>query len=252
MLKMKNSAARLRSAFTLIELLVVIAIIALLIAILLPSLSRAREQAKRTVCSHNLKGLMLAVHMYATDNRDHLVTAGLAHGGVDDEQAAWINTLQEDYGNKLIAVCPADQSDYWQTPLPGTESYRRSSYGTNYYTVHPIAGIGPYDRLAMIERPSDTVLMVELVETGQFATSDHVHPEDWWLNPLRRASEQVEIEQHLSKSNYSFFDGHVGPFAFEETYRIDMDGSNFPQDLLFARNLYDPAIAPGGRKVLSN
>lgn len=63
-------------AFTLIELLVVVAIIALLISILLPSLSRARELSKRTVCSSNLRGIGQAMYIYAQDGDKFPVTSG--------------------------------------------------------------------------------------------------------------------------------------------------------------------------------
>ena len=56
--------------FTLIELLVVIAIIAVLMAILMPALNKAKEQGQRIVCKSNLKNYTLAVQMYADDNDD--------------------------------------------------------------------------------------------------------------------------------------------------------------------------------------
>ncbi|MBI9017812.1 MAG: type II secretion system protein [Phycisphaerae bacterium] len=61
-----------KNGFTLIELLVVISIIALLVSILMPALSRAREAAKKTVCSSNMHQNGLTLQMYASENNDKL------------------------------------------------------------------------------------------------------------------------------------------------------------------------------------
>ncbi len=63
-----------KTGFTLIELLVVISIIALLVAILMPALGKAREQGKRTVCLSNLKSLSMTWIMYADDNNGSIVS----------------------------------------------------------------------------------------------------------------------------------------------------------------------------------
>ena len=90
-----------KRAFTLIELLVVIAVIAVLMAILIPTLSRSREQGKRASCLNNLKQLTLAWIMYADENDDKLVNgaAGVT-GNVHENEPPWISsTVASDWNS---------------------------------------------------------------------------------------------------------------------------------------------------------
>ena len=92
-------------AFTLIELLVVISIIALLLAILMPSLGMAKEKARQVVCKSNLHQWGIMFQMYATDYDDKFHTGWR---GATDYEGLWLHVLRPYYSdNNDVRTCPS-------------------------------------------------------------------------------------------------------------------------------------------------
>jgi prepilin-type N-terminal cleavage/methylation domain-containing protein/prepilin-type processing-associated H-X9-DG protein len=150
---------RARRGFTLIELLVVIAIIAILAAMLLPALARAKQKTQGVYCMNNTRQLMLANHMYQGDNRDNFPMAmhgGYTPTGPNDPNRPWVtgwldwttstqNTnlqylLEPQYAvlasffgrAKNIYKCPADNYASAPQRALGWESRVRSVSGDIY------------------------------------------------------------------------------------------------------------------------
>jgi prepilin-type N-terminal cleavage/methylation domain-containing protein/prepilin-type processing-associated H-X9-DG protein len=106
-MSMKGAKVTKKSGFTLIELLVVIAIIALLMAILMPALSRARDQGRRVTCGNNLKQIGLCLNMYGSDYDAKLP---LNNSGYWLWDVAYSTTdyMLRTGGDRHIFYCPCD------------------------------------------------------------------------------------------------------------------------------------------------
>jgi prepilin-type N-terminal cleavage/methylation domain-containing protein/prepilin-type processing-associated H-X9-DG protein len=223
------------SGFTLIELLVVLTIIALLAAMLLPSLAKAKTRAAGIVCLNNLKQLNVCWHLYALDNNDFLPpnnsVADLATGNSLAAGGSWCtnyarydaapdgiqNGLLFKYNSSLpIYRCPADKSTV-ETPAgvklsqPRWRSYNMSQSVNGWPELSPsIAPFLPtFKKFTEISHPPPTQLIVFLdvhedsiydslfgIPTPKYWGSAKV----WWDIPANR---------HSQGANLSFADGHV-------------------------------------------
>lgn len=230
----------MRRAFTLIELLVVIAIIAVLIGMLLPALGKARHAARVTRDLAGLHNLQLAQGLYADDHRGRLIDVGLAHGGVGDESLTWINTLAEYCGSGLALRSPLDQSAFWPAEQGGGQAingvHRRTSYGMNNYlsrTFGPppeIEPLAPFDTLAKIPVPEQTIQFLHMAGEGDYAVSDHTHVEGWGSGTRAAARAALQVNTAAaggrgspkasphSLSNYGFLDGSSRTLRFQDAY----------------------------------
>lgn len=218
-----------RAAFTLIELLVVIAIIAILAALLLPALARAKDSAKQTQCLSNTKQLQLCYMMYVGDNNDYLppnetpaqsnawILGNAQTDGTDANiEAGLLFPYNKSY---MIYVCPADTLQISEAaqlpahPAPWTAPQTRN-YSINFalggFTAGGVTEGSTYDgvttlvKYRQIIKPgvSKTICFVcespNSVDDGCFAIAEP-GTNIWWNLPS---------SLHNKGCVFSFADGH--------------------------------------------
>jgi prepilin-type processing-associated H-X9-DG protein/prepilin-type N-terminal cleavage/methylation domain-containing protein len=236
---------RERGAFTLVELLVVIGVIALLIAILLPALSSARESAKAVSCLSNLRQLATAAHAYAVEHQGSFPIAQYAADHPDVAYGyAWDFTLVLDKATMTRSLRPGllwpanTEARVQQCPaFEGRSGTLMDPYtGYNYNTSYIGRGQGELivapAKVSQVRSPSMTALFGDGEWSGganKYMRSPKFSPSDSHVGGRHAGAQGF---RHRKRTNVAFCDGHAEALGERFTAGLAMvaPGTGFLSD----------------------